>query len=48
MTGAAVGVLVGLRGPMLHRIVGLLERLFYVSSIVWFLIVAIELAHIGH
>ena len=48
MTGAAVGVLVALRGPRLKRIFGLFERLFYVSSIAWFLIVSIELAHIGH
>jgi hypothetical protein len=48
MTGAAVGVLVALRGPLLKRIFGLLERLFYLSSIAWFLIVSIELAHIGH
>jgi hypothetical protein len=46
MTGAAVGVLVALRGPRLRRILGLFERLFYVSSIAWFLIVSIELARI--
>lgn len=48
MTGGAVGTLVALRGPRLKRIVGLFERLFYASSIAWFLIVAIELARIGH
>ena len=48
MTGAAVGILVALRGPRLKRIFGLFERLFYVSSLAWFLIVSIELAHIGH
>ena len=48
MTGGAVGTLLALRGPRLKRIVGLFERLFYVSSIAWFLIVSIELAHIGH
>ena len=48
MTGAAVGVLVALRGPRLKRIFGLFERLFYVSSLAWFLIVSIELAHISH
>jgi hypothetical protein len=48
MTGGAVGTLVALRGPRLKRIVGPFERLFYVSSIAWFLIVSIELAHIGH
>ncbi len=46
MTGAAVGVLIALRGPRLKRIFGLFERLFYVSSIGWFLIVSIELAQI--
>jgi hypothetical protein len=48
MTGAAVGILVALRDPRLKRIFGLFERLFYVSSLAWFLIVSIELAHIGH
>ncbi len=42
MTGGAVGTLVALRGPRLKRIVGLFERLFYVSSIAWFFIVAIR------
>jgi hypothetical protein len=44
MTGGAVGTLVAMRGR-LNRL-GLFERLFYVSSIVWFFIVAIELARI--
>lgn len=48
MISGAVGTLVALRGPRLKRIVGLFERLFYLSSLAWFLIVAIELAHIGH
>jgi hypothetical protein len=47
MTGAAIGLLVGLRAPRLHMIYGLVERLFYVASIAWFLIVSIELARIG-
>jgi hypothetical protein len=46
MTGAAVGTLVALRAPRLKRIFGLFERLFYISSIAWFFIVAIELARI--
>jgi len=46
MTGGAVGTLVALRAPRLRRIVGLFERLFYVASIAWFFIVAIELARI--
>ena len=47
MTGAAIGVLVALRAPRLKRKFGLIERLFYVSSIAWFFIVSIELARIG-
>jgi hypothetical protein len=49
MTGAAVGLLVGLRpwAPRLHMIYGLIERLFYLSSIIWFFIVTIELARIA-
>jgi hypothetical protein len=31
----------------LKRIVGLSERLFYIASIAWFVIVSIELGHIG-
>jgi hypothetical protein len=47
MTGAAIGLLVALRAPRLHEIYGLLERVFYVSSIAWFFIVSIELARIA-
>jgi len=47
MTGSAIGVLVGLRAPRLKLIVGLIERLFYVSSIAWFFIVSVELARIA-
>lgn len=47
MTASAVGVIVALRAPRLHRIIGLIERLFYLSSITWFLIVSIELARIA-
>jgi hypothetical protein len=47
MTGAAVGLIVGLRAPRLHLIYGLIERLFYASSIAWFFIVSIELARIA-
>jgi hypothetical protein len=48
MIGGAVGTLVALRGPRLKRIFGLFERLFYASSLAWFFIVSIELAHIAH
>ncbi len=44
MTGGAVGTLVAMRSRF--KRVGLFERLFYVSSILWFFIVAIELARI--
>jgi Protein of unknown function (DUF998) len=46
MTGAAIGVLLALR-PRLKLKFGLLERLFYVSSIAWFFIVSIDLARIA-
>jgi uncharacterized protein DUF998 len=46
MTGAAIGILLALR-PRLKLKFGLIERLFYVSSIAWFLIVSIELARIA-
>lgn len=36
MTGAAIGVLLALRAPLLKRRFGLIERLFYVASIAWF------------
>jgi Protein of unknown function (DUF998) len=44
MTGGAVGTLVAMRSRF--KRVGLFERLFYVSSIAWFFIVAIEVARI--
>ena len=44
MTGGAVGTLVAMRSRF--KRVGLFERLFYVASIAWFFIVAIELARI--
>ncbi len=47
MTGAAVGTLLVLRLPRLGRRFGLIERLFYASSIAWFFIVSIELARIA-
>jgi Protein of unknown function (DUF998) len=47
MTGAAVGLILGLRAPRLHQIYGLIERLFYASSIAWFFIVSIELARMA-
>jgi hypothetical protein len=49
MTGAAIGLVVGLRpwALRLHRIYGLIERVFYAASITWFLIVSIELARMA-
>lgn len=47
MTGSAIGVVVALRAPQLKTIFGLIERLFYVSSIAWFFVVSIELARIA-
>jgi len=47
--GAAVALIVGVRASALrlHRNYGLVERLFYLSSIAWFLIVSIEPARIA-
>jgi hypothetical protein len=36
-----------IRGPRLKPFFGLFERLFYVSSFVWFFTVAIDLARIS-
>jgi hypothetical protein len=44
MIGGAVGTLVAMHGRL--KRVGLFERLFYLASIVWFLIVAVELARL--
>jgi hypothetical protein len=46
MTASAIGILLALR-PRLKLKFGLIERLFYVSSIAWFLIVSVELARIA-
>ena len=47
MTGAAVGTLLALRGPLLARRFGLIERLFYASWIACFHRMPIELARIA-
>jgi Protein of unknown function (DUF998) len=44
MLGSVVAVVLAIRGPRLHPFFGVFERLFYVSSITWILIVAIDLA----
>jgi hypothetical protein len=48
ITGTAIATGLAIVGPRLQRIFGLIERLYYVSSISWFLVVSIELARIGH
>jgi Protein of unknown function (DUF998) len=47
ITGSAIATGLAIRGPRLKRIFGLIERLYYVSSIAWFLVVSIDLARIG-
>jgi hypothetical protein len=47
ITGTAIATALAIRGPRLQRIFGLVERLYYVSSITWFFVVSIELARIG-
>jgi hypothetical protein len=47
ITATAIATGLAIRAPRLQHIFGLIERLYYVSSIAWFLVVAIELAHIG-
>jgi Protein of unknown function (DUF998) len=44
MLGSVIAVVVAIVGPRLKPFFGLFERLFYVSSITWVLIVAIDLA----
>ena len=48
ITGTATATGLAIIGPRLKRIFGLIERLYYVSSIAWFFVVSIELARIGH
>jgi hypothetical protein len=46
--GSLIALVLGLRPEFrLHQIVGLFERLFYLSSLTWFFIVAIDLARIS-
>jgi hypothetical protein len=47
ITGTATATALAIRGPRLQLIFGLVERLYYVSSITWFFVVSIELARIG-
>lgn len=47
ITGTAVATGIAIGAPRLKHRFGLIERLYYVSSITWFLVVSIELARIG-
>jgi Protein of unknown function (DUF998) len=47
MLGSVISVVVAIRGPRLQSFFGVFERLFYLSSITWVLIVAIGLARIS-
>jgi hypothetical protein len=47
MLGSVIAVVLAIRGPRLKPFFGAFERLFYLSSIVWALIVAINLARIA-
>ncbi len=47
ITGTAIATGLAIVGPRLERIFGLVERLYHVSSITWFLVVSIELARIA-
>jgi hypothetical protein len=47
ISATAIATGVAIRAPRLARIFGLVERLYYLSSIPWFLVVSIELARIG-
>jgi hypothetical protein len=47
ITGAAIATGLAIKGPRLQRIFGLIERLYYLSSITWFFVISIELARIG-
>lgn len=44
MLGSVAAVVVAIRGPRLAPLLGVFERLFYLSSITWLMIVAVELA----
>jgi hypothetical protein len=46
MLGSVIAVVLAIRGPRLHPFFGIFERLFYLSSITWVLIVAIDLARL--
>ena len=47
MLGSVIAVVLAIAGPRLKPFFGVFERLFYLSSITWMLIVAINLARIS-
>lgn len=47
IAGTAIATGLAIAGPRLKRIFGLIERLYYLSSITWFFVVSIELARIA-
>jgi ABC-type multidrug transport system permease subunit len=47
MLGSVIAVVLAIAGPRLKPFFGVFERLFYLSSITWMLIVAIDLARIS-
>ena len=47
MLASVIALVVALRAPLIRRHFGLYERLFYLSSIAWFLVIAIQLAHLS-
>ena len=47
MLGSVIAVVLAIAGPRLKPFFGIFERLFYLSSIPWVLIVAIDLARIS-
>ena len=46
ITATAIATGLAIAGPRLKRVFGLIERLYYLSSITWFLVVSIELARL--
>jgi hypothetical protein len=47
MLGSVVAVVLAITGPRLKPFFGVFERLLYLSSITWMLIVATDLARIS-
>ena len=47
MLGSVIALLLAIRGPRLKPFFGAFERLFYLSSLAWLLVVSIDLARIS-